>query len=108
MLEILAPPLRILAMAAFLLLAKQGWFTWLTPENAHDLANQVMDFLVVAVPAAYALWAAFKAWREKRAKERANKPAVLIEKVARLPTVRKVELKDPYLADSIPSSKVVS
>lgn len=108
MLEILAPPLRILAMAAFLVLAKQGWFTWLTPDNAHDLANQVMDFLVVAIPAGYALWAAWKAWREKKAAERAARPEAMILAAAKLPEVAKVELKSEALALSIPSGKVVS
>ncbi len=108
MLEVLAPPLRILAMAAFLLLAKQGWFTWLTPENAHDLANQVMDFLVVAVPAAYALWAAFKAWRQRRARKIAAKPENLIERAASLPDVAKIEVHSMRLAGKIPSPKVVA
>lgn len=47
----LAAPLRILLMASFLLLAKMGWFTWLTPENYHEPVNALMDFLVVAAPA---------------------------------------------------------
>lgn len=108
MMEVLAPPLRILAMAAFLLLAKRGWFTWLTPENAHDIANQVMDFLVLAVPAGYAVWATIKAWREKRAKERAARPEAMILAAADLPQVAKVELKSEHLAAVIPSPKVVA
>lgn len=100
MLDVLAPPLRILLMAAFLLLAKQGWFTWLTPESAHDIANQVMDFLVLAVPAAYALWA----WNKER---KAQQPAAIIEKAAALPEVRAVEVKSDALADSL-GPKVIS
>lgn len=76
--SILAAPLRILLMAAFLLLAKMGWFTWLTPENHHEYVNVLMDFLVVAVPAAYALWAGFKAWRE-------SKPEAIVKAAADLP-----------------------
>lgn len=108
MLDILAPPLRILLMAAFLLIAKAGWFTWLTPDSAHDIANQVMDFLVVAVPAGYAIWAGFVAWREKKAAARAAQPEAKILAAARLHEVAKVEVKSDALAASIPSLKVVS
>lgn len=100
MLDILAPPLRILLMATFLILAKQGWFTWLTPESAHDIANQVMDFLVLAVPAGYALWAW---WKAKRAAE----PERIIEKAAALPEVRAISLNDAHMAADIPSGKVI-
>lgn len=100
MLEILAPPLRIILMATFLVLAKQGWFTWLTPESAHDQANQVMDFLVVAVPALYALWAGFQARRHATTE-------YIVEKAAALPEVRSVEVKSDALADSL-GPKVVS
>lgn len=79
----LAAPVRILLMAAFLLLAKMGWFTWLTPENYHERVNLLMDFLVVAVPAGYAVWAGFKAWREKQ-------PVAVISAAASLPEVAKI------------------
>ncbi len=108
MLEILAPPARILLMAAFLVFAKMGWLSWIRPDNAEEIANRVMDFLVVAVPAAYALWAGFKAWREKRARKRAARPENVIAAAAALPEVAKVEVKSEALALSIPSGKVVS
>ncbi len=107
MLDVFLPPLRILLMASFLLLAKQGWFTWLTPENYHSVVNQIMDFLVVAAPAAYAGWATYHEWRRKRAVERAAQPEVLIAKVADLPQVAAVKVKDDRLADSL-GPKVVS
>lgn len=108
MLDILAPPLRILAVTGFILMAKMGWLSWIRPDNAEEIANKVMDFLVVAVPAAYALWAGFKAWREKRARKRAARPENVIAAAAALPEVAKVEVKSDALALSIPSAKVVS
>ena len=62
-LAVVAPGLRILLLSLFLVMAKAGWFTWLTPENAHGVVNTVMDGLVAIVPIAYALWASFKATR---------------------------------------------
>lgn len=78
--SVLASPFRILLLSAFLLLAKMGWFTWLTPESAADVVNAIMDFLVVAVPSGYAIWAGFKAWREKQ-------PAAIVAQAAALPEV---------------------
>lgn len=101
MMDVLAPPFRILLMAGFLLLAKQGWFTWLTPENAHGVANEVMDFLVLAVPAGYALWAGWKEWRDTRA-------VAIIAKAAALPEVQQIDLASKPLADAIPSPKVTA
>ena len=100
MIEIFAPPLRILLMAAFLLIAKQGWFTWLTPESAHEVANQLMDFLVLAVPAGYAAWAYFKA-------KRAARPDRIIAKAAALSEVDVVVVANRELAASIPNDKVI-
>ncbi len=64
-LAVVAPGIRILLLTAFLLLAKMGWFTWLTPENAHGVVNSLMDALVAIVPIAYAAWAVFKSTREQ-------------------------------------------
>lgn len=107
MLDVLAPPLRIMLVTGFMWLAKRGVFTWLTPENYHDLANQIMDFLVVAVPAAYMVWAGVQEWRRKRAAEHAAEPKVMIEAVAALPEVRVISLNDADMAADIPSGKVI-
>lgn len=76
----LAAPFRILLLAAFLLLAKMGY---LTPEDATQATNNVMDFLVVAVPAGYAIWAGWRAWRDKQ-------PVEIVKAAAALPEVKEI------------------
>lgn len=68
MLEILAPAIRILIMAAFLRLATLGWFT---PQDASELTKVVMDMLVYGLPALYAAWATE---RERRRLAKDRKP----------------------------------
>ena len=80
LMTVLAAPLRILLVSAFILLGKMGWLTWATPEAMHAQVNALMDFLVVAVPTAYAIWAGFKAWRSAQ-------PETIVAKAAALPEV---------------------
>jgi hypothetical protein len=90
LLDSLGGPIRIALLSIFLLLAKAGWFTWLTPESAHQIVNAIMDALVVLVPAAYAIWAGFKTFRRKLAEARENQPEVIVAKAAALPEVGKI------------------
>lgn len=103
----LASPLRIFLMAAFLLLAKAGWFTWLTPESVHGVVNNIMDFLVVAAPAGYMLWAGLKAFREKLAQEKAKQPEEIVKAAAALPEVSRIETT-PEIAAVITDPTVVA
>ena len=64
-------------LTAFLLLAKAGWFTWLTPENAHGIVNTIMDQLVILVPGAYAVWAVIQNTRDKLIQAVKERPGVV-------------------------------
>lgn len=97
--NILAGPMRVLLLAAFLLLAKMGWFTWLTPENHHEYVNLIMDFLVLAVPALYALWVGIQAWRN-------NQPEAIVKAAADLPQVHEI-VTTQALADAVHDNPTV-
>ncbi len=97
---VLAAPLRILLVSAFILIGKMGWITWATPEAMHETVNSVMDFLVVAVPAVYAVWAGFKAWRNAQ-------PATIVAKAAALPEVQQI-IATPALVDKLDRSDVTT
>ncbi len=103
----LSAPIRILLMAAFLLLAKMGWFTWLTPENHADRVNAVMDFIVVAVPVGYAAWALTTGFFTKLAEAKAKEPIEMVRAVAALPQVGRI-VTTPEIANAIPDPTVVS
>lgn len=105
----LASPIRIFLMASFLLLAKAGWFTWLTPESVHGIVNNIMDWLVLAAPAVYMIWAGVKAFREKLAAARASQPEVIIAKAAAViaPTGGTI-VTTPEIASAVPAVNVVA
>lgn len=100
LISVLAAPFRIVLLATFLLLAKMGWITWATPEAMHAQVNAIMDFLVVAVPAGYAVWAGFKAWRMQAAAALAKEPVEIIKAAAALPEVARI-ITTPAIADAI-------
>lgn len=62
MLEILAPAIRILIMAAFMRVSTMGY---LTPEDASDLTKVVMDLLTLGGPLVYASWASWQVAKGK-------------------------------------------
>ena len=92
----LASPIRILLVAAFILLGKMGWITWATPEDMHAQVNAIMDFLVLAVPAIYAVWAFLKAWRNAQPETIVAK-AIALPEVARIVTTPEIaaKVRDP-------------
>ena len=69
-LAVLLPPL-------FVFLAKRGWITGLTPENAHLYVSALLDYLVVIGPLAVAAWAAWGTTRQNLIKTTNALPGVL-------------------------------
>ncbi len=96
----LAGPIRVMLMATFILLAKMGWITWATPDAMHAQVNAIMDFLVVAAPAAYAAWVFVQALR-------ANKPSAIVAKAAALPDVAKI-VASPAIVAKLDDPSVVT
>lgn len=100
LMTVLAAPLRILLVAAFILLGKMGWLTWATPEAMHQTVNALMDFLVVLVPTLYAIWAGFNAWRNAQ-------PETIVAKAAALPEVARV-VTTPAIVDKLDDPAVTT
>ena len=98
--DALKGPLRVLLMAGFILLAKMGVITYATPEQMHGHVNAILDFLVMAAPAAYALWVFVQGMR-------ANDPVNIVAKAAALPQVGTI-LTTPDIAKAIHDPTVVS
>jgi len=94
MLEIIAPAIRIMVLWAFTRFATLGYFT---PEDATTFTKVTMDVLMYAAPVIYAGWAAWKSTLASR-----------IASIVKSRRVEQVAVRDPALAASIPSNKVVS
>ncbi len=103
----LAAPFRIFLLALFLLLAKAGWFTWLTPESAASIVNAIMDFLIVAVPALYMVWAGIRSYRDKIAEAKAKEPVEIVKAAAALPQVKEI-VTTAAMAAAVPDPTVTA
>lgn len=69
--------LAVLLPPIFVVLAKRGWITGLTPENAHLYVSALLDYLVVIGPLAVAAWAAWGTTRQNLIKTTNALPGVL-------------------------------
>lgn len=69
--------LAVLLPPIFVVMAKRGWITGLTPENAHLYVSALLDYLVVIGPLAVAAWAAWGTTRQNLIKTTNALPGVL-------------------------------
>ncbi len=69
--------LRVVLPAFFVLLAKMGILTGITPDNVHGVVSEILDWLVVVLPLAFGIWAATKATRTKLIDRTTKLPGVL-------------------------------